>query len=344
MSQVRLCLLHTLVSIIMLATSTSAQKLPPYQPNPATPPADAPYVLPDGSIYIVAGAGMEPILKQFNELFVKTHPGFKFKMLIKGGAATAPGGITAGVSAFALMDRDAWPQELRPFRQVYGYEPTAIRIGHAGYCASGRSCPPGIYINVRNPLAGLTTEQVARIFTAGGGQGDLTHWSQLGLKGEWATRAIHVYGPRDNGGWASAMRDGRMGGFPFTRRYEPLTDDAEIIKALAEDPYGIALVGSYEAKALPSAVKLLPLAEKEGAAYAAASYDDVLAGNYPFSPFLHLYVNRAPGKPLDPFVKEYARLVLSPEGQAIVADQKNSDSGYLPLTAREISTQLSKLE
>lgn len=212
---------------------------------------------------------------------------------------------------------------MRPFRQIYGYAPTEIRIGRAGFSASNSACPPGIYVHVRNPLAGLTVEQVARIFTTGGGQGDFTHWSQLGLKSEWAERAIHVYGPRDDGSIASALRVAKMGGFPFTRRYEPPPYYADIIKAVAEDPYGIAPVGFYDAKALPPAVKMLPLAERGGAPYSTGSYEDVLTGKYPFSPCLYLYVNRAPGKWLDPLVKEYARLALSREGQAIIAAQKD---------------------
>jgi phosphate transport system substrate-binding protein len=55
-------------------------------------------------------------------------------------------------------------------------------------------------------------------------------------------------------------------------------------------------------------------------------------------------VNRAPGKPLDPFVKEYARLLLSREGQEVVAAQKNTPKGYLPLSAKEVAEELIKLE
>lgn len=340
----RSCLLYKLLVILVLAAPVFGQQLPAYEPRPLTAPKDASYVLPDGSIYIVTTADMAPMLNRFNELFVRTHPGFKFKLLMKGDAAAALGGLSAGVSAFAPTDREAWPLEVRPFRQAYGYEPTAILVGRAGYCAPGRECPPAVYVSARNPLTGLTVEQVARIFTAGGGKGDLTHWSQLGLNGRWAERVIHVYGARDNGSWASALRNQRMGGFPFTRRYEPLTEYANILQAVAGDLYGVAIVGPHAAKSLPSAVKRLPLAAEEGAVYASASYDDVLAGRYPFSPFLCFYVNRSPGKPLDPWVKEYARLVLSREGQAIISAGKNSERGYVPLTVREVRAELSKLE
>jgi phosphate transport system substrate-binding protein len=307
-------------------------------------PKGASYVRPDGAIYIVGHDGMEEMLKQFNQLFAKTHPGFRFEMLLKG-SATALSGLTAGVSAFAPIAREARPyDEVRPFRQIYGYEPTAIRIGRVGYAGPGRKNPPGTYVNARNPLAGLTVEQVARIFTTGGGTGDLTHWSQLGLSGQWGTRVIHVYGPRDDGGFATALRTAKMGAFAFTHRYEPLPEYADIIEAVADDPYGIGFVGFFDSNRLPPEVKLVPLAEKEGAPYSTGGYADVLEGRYAYTPGLHLYVNRAPGQPLDPFLKEYARLALSREGQAIITAQREGVEGYLPLQATEVAQSLARLE
>jgi phosphate transport system substrate-binding protein len=138
---------------------------------------------------------------------------------------------------------------------------------------------------------------------------------------------------------------GRMArGLPFTRSYEALEDLAEVIKAVAEDPYGIGLVDFMDADAIGSLVRLVPLAEGEGAAYYSPTYENVRAGRYPYSPYLRLYAIRAPGKPLDPFVKEYARLALSQEGQAIIAALKDTGLGYVPLGAGEVAEELAKLE
>jgi len=67
----------------------------------------------------------------------------------------------------------------------------------------------------------------------------------------------------------------------------------DIVKAVAEDPYGVGLVGTYQAKSLPSAVKLYR-SPRGRPVYSTAGYNDVLAGNYPFSAFLHLYAHRVP--------------------------------------------------
>ena len=47
-------------------------------------------------------------------------------------------------------------------------------------------------------------------------------------------------------------------------------------------------------------MRAVPLAEKEGAQCYEADPDNAYSGNYPLSRFLYVYVNRAPGKPLDP--------------------------------------------
>jgi phosphate transport system substrate-binding protein len=204
--------------------------------------------------------------------------------------------------------------------------------------------PPAIYANAKNPLAGLTLEQVARVFTTGGGNGDITQWGQLGLPGIWSERIIHIYGPRDDGGLASAIRHSKMGGFPFARRYEPLATCTQIIQAVAEDQHGLGLAGPCDARAFSETVRMLPLAERDGVPYSGASYEEVLAGTYPLSPYLHLYVNCEPGKACDSLPREYGRLVLSREGQAIVAAEKNTACGYVPLSLKEIARQFASIQ
>ena len=56
----------------------------------------------------------------------------------------------------------------------------------------------------------------------------------------------------------------------------------------------------------------------ETTAFSDGSYADVVSGKYPLNRFLFIYINRAPGKPLDPLVKEFTKFVLSKEGQEIV--------------------------
>jgi phosphate transport system substrate-binding protein len=88
-----------------------------------------------------------------------------------------------------------------------------------------------------------------------------------------------------------------------------------------------------------SGVKALPLAEKDGGSYSDGNYADVVSGKYPLARFLYIYVNKPPGKPLDPLVHEFLKLVLSREGQEVVIKD-----GYLPLTAAIVAEERRKIE
>lgn len=323
------------------ATKAAAQ---PYQPQAVAFPAGADYIAPDGSIYIVGNDGMKEVLTRFNALFAKTHPGFRFSMKLEG-SSTAIGGMTAGVSAFAPMARDGWKTELLGFKEVTGYQPTDIHIGYSGFGPrSGGKTPPAIYVNRSNPLSGLTVDQVTQVVTVGHPQGDITHWKQLGVSGDAGQRLIHVYGVRDDGGFATALAARHMRGLPFTYRYEALQNYKEVLQAVAADPYGIGVTGWVDAAKVSDKVKLLPLAAQPGGKFYTPAYADVRAGRYPYSVPMRIYVNRAPGKPLDPFVKEYLRMVLSQEGQAIIAAQKNSEEGYVPLDDAALAVSLKQLD
>jgi phosphate transport system substrate-binding protein len=313
-----------------------------YEPQHVTVPSNAPYLLPDGSIYIVGDDTMEPLLKRLNELFSQTHPGIRFTMVLRS-PPTGIDGIQAGVSLFAPVAHDAWEAEIEPFKRLTGYRPLDVRIGRRGYAGAGRENPPGIYVNKNNPLPQLTLDQVARIFTAGQMPSDLRHWSQLGVGGEWAKHAIHLYGTRDDGKTVTALRIARFGGLPFDRHYESLADDADVLQALAGDHYGIGVVWFVDAATVPREVRLVPLAESDTGPASVAEYADVRQGRYPLAPYLHLYVRSAPGQPLDPIVREYIRLALSLEGQRIIEELKDGKQSYVPLTAEQAAIELAKI-
>jgi phosphate transport system substrate-binding protein len=319
-----------------LAAASAESALPAYLPQPVSVPQDAPYLARDGSIRIVGNDGMKAMLDGFNALFARTHPGFRFSTQLEG-SSTGIGGLTAGVSAFAPMGREAWPQELGGFHDFFGYHPLDVHIGYGGFSHAGHKNPPAIYVNAANPLAGLMVEQVMRIFTSGAAKGDITHWRQLGVGGKWAQHAIHIYGQADDGGMSTSTRMLHMGKLPFASRYETLPKAPDVLDAVGNDVYGIGLAGWIDAGKLKSNVRLLPLARSEREQFADASYANVSGGRYPYVPYLRIYVNRAPGKPMDPFVKEYLRMVLSREGQEIIAAQKDAQDGYVPLDSAELA-------
>ena len=111
---------------------------------------------------------------------------------------------------------------------------------------------------------------------------------------------------------------------------------ASVVQGITEDKYSIGYSGiGYKT----SGVRVVPLAKKEGSKVFDGSYKNVVSGDYPLSRFLYLYIVKAPGKPLDPLVREFLKFVLSKEGQEIVVKD-----GYLPLTGEVAAEELIKLE
>jgi phosphate transport system substrate-binding protein len=86
-------------------------------------------------------------------------------------------------------------------------------------------------------------------------------------------------------------------------------------------------------------VRAVPLAAKEGAKCFDADPQNAYAGTYPLSRFLYVYVNRAPGKALDPLTREFVKLVLSREGQEVVIKD-----GYFPIPATIAKEELNKVQ
>ena len=87
-------------------------------------------------------------------------------------------------------------------------------------------------------------------------------------------------------------------------------------------------------------VKVLPLSRAAGGPAVALTADNVANRSYPLARDAFIYVNRAPGRELDPKVREFLRFVLSREGQQIIA----KGGIYTPLPASAIREQLSKLQ
>jgi phosphate transport system substrate-binding protein len=313
--------------------------------QPLTPPTLAPYLTRDGAIAIIGNDGMQTLIEQLNAQFIGKHPGFRFAVTAKGSSVGIPA-LTADATAIAPLSREGWLGDMHGFEQVKGYAPLDIRIGYSGFGPRApHKTPPAIYVNAKNPLPGLTLGQVAQIITAGQPQGDINTWGQVGVKdGQWAPRRIHLYGLRDDGGFATNLRLDKLGGLPFAGKYEALSTREEVIAAVANDLYGIGLTGWVDATKTSTQVRVLPLAANAGEAFMTPAYEDVATGRYPLSSYLHLYVDQRPGQKLPPFIKEYLRMALSDEGQKLVREQRESEEGYVPLSAADLQKERKKLE
>jgi phosphate transport system substrate-binding protein len=347
-------------SNIVLASSPASAEAPPlkpYVPKPVTLPKDAGYVLPDGSILIAGNDLMISYMDRLTALFRKSHPQFKFKMELETSGLSVSG-INAGKSAIGPVARDISFQEAAAFQSRHGYAPLDIQVGwdntpDAEHVPPGKY-PPGVWVNVKNPVPWLSMADIAAIFTSGSGNGDITFWGQLeghegpiGANGaDYFKREIHVYMPKlERLPILSTMRY-ILGGSPWSKRVEHLPSMEDVMNAVAMDPFGIGLVGwwpideGWDRQAeLGDKIKFLPLSSNKHSRVSHGRVGDV----YPLAGGLRFVVDKPPGRPLEPWIKEFLTLALSKEGQELIASMTATD-GFVPIDPQEVSKQLAKLE
>jgi phosphate transport system substrate-binding protein len=171
------------------------------------------------------------------------------------------------------------------------------------------------------------------------GGGNVRRWGGLHLGGAWASRSIHVYGPVLTNTSSIFVRQSVLDG---SRKWNPdyrivPGGWSEVLETLARDRNGISfappLPGNHGVKALSVAASsrspCYPLTERT-----------VEEGAYPLIRTVDVALDRSPGAPIRPEVREFLRFILSREGQRIIV----SDGAYLPLTATGLQQQLRRLQ
>jgi len=282
-----------------------------------------------GNLNSVGSDTMNNLMTLWAEAFLKMYPNVKVQIEGKG-SSTAPPALIAGTSQFGPMSRAMRPTEIDQFESKYGYKPTQLRTSYDALA---------VYVNKDNPLAKLSLSQVDAVFSKTRRRGykeNVTNWGQLGLTGDWASRPISLYGRNSASGTYGFFKEHSLGNGDYKDSVKEQPGSASVVQGVTEDRFGIGYSGiGYKT----SGVRAVPLVEADGTTVSDGSYDDVKSGKYPLARFLYVYINRAPGKPLDPVVKEFAKLVFSKEGQEVVVKD-----GYLPLPADIVKQELAKLE
>ena len=282
-----------------------------------------------GNLNSIGSDTLNNLMTLWTEAFQKQYPNVKIQVEGKG-SSTAPPALIAGTAQLGPMSRLMKPEESDAFEKQYGYKPMPVRVAVDGI---------GVFVNKDNPLQQLTMAQVDAIFSKtrkSGAPEDITSWGQLGLSGEWASKPISMYGRNSASGTYGYFKEHALakGDYKDTVKEQP--GSAAVVQGITADKFGIGYSGvGYKT----SDVKTVKLAAKEGGEYVADDAENVYSGKYPLARFLYIYVNKAPGKPLSPLVKEFLAFVLSKEGQEIVIKD-----GYLPLLGQHVGEEIPKLK
>lgn len=268
-----------------------------------------------GTLNSIGSDTLNNLMTLWAEGFKAQYPSVNIQIEGKG-SGTAPPALIEGTAQLGPMSREMKATEIDAFEKKFGYKPTAFKVAIDSLA---------IFVHKDNPIKGLSLQQIDGIFSSTlkrGGKG-VEKWGDLGLTGEWATKALSLYGRNSASGTYGYFKEHALdkGDYKSTVKEQP--GSSAVVQGVASDLGGVGYSGiGYKT----SGVRVVPVAEK-GEKFVEPSYENCLSGDYPIARFLYVYVNKKPGQPLDKLVGEFIKFIQSKGGQEVVVKD-----GYFPLT------------
>jgi len=279
-----------------------------------------------GNISSVGSDTLNNLMTLWSEKFKQFYPNVNIQVEGKG-SSTAPPALISATAQMGPMSRAMKQKEIDAFESKFGYKPIPIRVAVDALA---------VFVNKDNPIKGLNLEQVDALFSKSRRRGhkEVTTWGDLGVTGNWADRPISAYGRNSASGTYGFFKKLIMKKGDYKDQVKEQPGSASVVQSVSVDPFSAGYSGiGYKT----SSVRALPLAES-GTSFVAPTAENALAGEYPLARFLYIYVNKAPGKSLDPLTREFVKLILSKEGQQVVVK-----GGYFPIAKAVTDEDLKKI-
>lgn len=309
-----------------------------------------------------------PLASYWEKEFSKWHPDAKFDFHLHT-SQHAIQSLIFGISDVSPLGRQITNAERLAFQREFNYQPLGIVAVTGSHTLSGWNPAIGVYVHKDNPIAKLSLDQLDCIFgaersggwtalewdesVARGPECNIRTWGQLGLEGEWKNQPIKIFGYTLKYNFPDELHTRVFkGGFKWNEKLREFANKTnpdgtiylagqQMLDLLSKDKYAIAYVAGGVSMMTPKhEVKPLALAYKDGGPYVELTIENVQNRSYPMYADVFFFMNRQPGKALDPKVREFVRYVLSREGQAQVI----RDGKYLPLTPEVAREQLKLLD
>lgn len=281
-----------------------------------------------GNFTSVGSDTLNNLMTLWAETYKRNYPNVNIQ--IQGaGSSTAPPALIEGASNFGPMSRVMNAKEIESFEKKYGYKPTAVPVAIDALA---------VYVNKDNPIRGMSLQQVDAIFSATrkcGHPSNITKWGEVGMTGEWASRAIALYGRNSVSGTYGYFKEVALCKGDLKREVAEQPGSASVVQSVAGQLNAIGYSGiGYKT----SGVRAIPLSKKTGEPFVEPNSKHAIDGTYPLARVLYVYVNKRPNTELPPLEREFFKMVLSKEGQQVVVKD-----GFVPLPAAMAKKALADL-
>ncbi len=281
-----------------------------------------------GNLSSVGSDTLANLMTLWAESFKRSYPNVNIQIQA-AGSSTAPPALTEATSNFGPMSRKMKSKEIAAFEDRYGYKPTAIPVAIDALA---------VYVNKDNPIKGMSISDVDAVFSSTrkcGTDKSFTKWGDMGMTGNWKNRDIQMYGRNSVSGTYGYFKKKALCKGDYKNNVNEQPGSASVVQSVSSSMNGIGYSGiGYKT----SGVRAVPLTKKDGGKFIAATPANAVSGKYPLSRFLYVYVNKHPNKELAPLEKEFLKMVLSQQGQAVVIKD-----GYIPLPAKVVEKYLNQL-
>jgi phosphate transport system substrate-binding protein len=308
--------------------------LPPYVPAQQV----------TGTIHTCGSPQMADLLRLYEEGFHQVEPSVRFIDDLKS-TLTAVAGVYTGHADIGLLGREIWPTEVQAFQSVEGHPPLVIDVATGSYDVPKATFALMIFVPKENPTANLSIDQLEALFGEEAGTNQIRTWGDLGLRGSWASRPVHLYGFSVDNDKSQIFNK-----LVFTRvehwnkslhEFSNATDGTDagklIVNAVASDPNAIGISNVHYAT---PAVKALALSPAGHADPIVPTRETVANRTYPLTRAVYIVLNNDAAHPLSAAVREFLRFVLSRSGQTAVEKEGN----YLPLTSSNAGVQMRMID
>lgn len=287
------------------SSASSTYQVPAYQRKPGVA----------GKISSVGSDTLANLMTFWSQEFKTLYPQVGFQIQASG-SSTAPPALIEGTATIGPMSRELKPSEIRDFTRTHGYPPTVLKVAMDAIA---------IFVDRRNPLPGMTLEQVDAVFSETqfcGSNTAITNWSQLNVNDVGYRSPIRLYGRNSVSGTYGLFKVMALCDGDFKNTVNEQPGSASVVLSVAS---GTGAIG-YAAYGYKTAgVRALPLGESLDSLIP-LSINTVRNETYPFARFLYLVINKKPGEPLPTLEREFLRYILSQEGQ-----QQVLRDGYFPI-------------
>jgi phosphate transport system substrate-binding protein len=280
-----------------------------------------------GVLEVGPANGFETLLGLWSDRMKQHYPD------LRGGKVdektSTPKALTAGTNRIGILARRWTENEVEDFRLHWGYLPTEIAVG---------SDALSIVVHPENPISSLPLDLLDSIFSSTRRRGgrEIHTWGDLGLDGVWKSRPVVAYGTGKESGARARFQERVLQGGAYREGLKDVAGPGGVLLGVAEDPCGIGYVGGV---IRADSVRVVALRSAAGSPALEPQSETVQSLSYPLSWRIYFTVRRIPGLPVDADLAEFLKMILSRDGQTILAGE-----GLVPVTGRFARKELLKLK